>query len=162
MGCEVPLGLIEQWRKQFNISDPMRYVFESGSLGQKQLEQISIDCLRHQGASAKYGMHPGEVLFAGKNDFAALQAADILAWQVQNHMRRTVMVGGDPQDRRLAHQGFRLLRENRPMAIGFYSTDQTRKVFDDALDHRKRTGRWPWDPNPFVTTVKLGRSGSII
>jgi hypothetical protein len=136
------IGLLEEWRQQYKVSSPMQYVFDRGSLGQKQIEQIWNDYSSHPTARSKYGIVPGGVMFQDKSMFKPLQAADILAWQMQNHMRRTVMVGKSINDRE--HPGFRQLQENHPMNLGFYSTKQLRNVFDTARMFHQEHGRWPW------------------
>lgn len=148
------MGLIEQWRRQFNVTSPMQYVFDRGSLGQKQLEQVWDDCMLYESAQERYGIVPGGVMFADKRIFKPLQAADILAWQSQNHMRRTVMVGRDPNDPRYLHEGFKQLRENRPMMLGFYSDSQVKKAFDKTKAFYKQHGIWPWQRNPFSAKVR--------
>jgi hypothetical protein len=100
-------------------------------------------------------------MFQDKAVFKPLQAADILAWQVQNHMRRTVMIGRDPDDPRLLHPGFKMLREKRPMDLGFYSTDQLKRVFDAAKTMKETTGKWPWEPNSISARVRLTTPGVI-
>ena len=130
------------------ITIPMQYVFDEGSLGQSQINDIWAQYEQIKSAEQKYGIVPNGVMFQDDKFFKPLQAADILAWQVQNHLRRTVLVGRDPDDLKLAHSGFKVLRQKRPMDLGFYSTDQIRRVFDKAHEYHKSTGRWPWDQGP--------------
>jgi Protein of unknown function (DUF3800) len=156
------MGLIENWRKQFSITAPMQYVFESGSLGQPQIERVWKECLLHEGLDKKHGIVPNGVLFQDKRHFKPLQAADILAWQMQNHLRRTVMIGRDANDKKNAHQGFLLLRENRPMDLGFYSREQTRKSFERTKAFHDEKGVWPWEPEAKTDArVNLIEPGSV-
>jgi Protein of unknown function (DUF3800) len=141
------IGLIENYRKKFAITVPMQYVFDRGSLGQTQIEAVWKNCNLHDGSGEKYGIVPERVMFQDKAIFKPLQAADILAWQMQNHMRRTVMIGLDPNDLRYVHKGFRVLRDNRPMDIGFYSTEQLRVNFEQTKAFHAEHGIWPWTPN---------------
>jgi hypothetical protein len=144
------LGLLENWRFEHKITGPMRYIFDRGSLGEDQIKKVWDDSALHEGAERRYGIVPTGVMFQDKTVFKPLQAADILAWQMQNHMKRTVMMGKSPHDPRLAHDGFLQLRANRKTDLGFFSTDQMRKVFDDAQACKVKTGKWPWEP-PFVS-----------
>ena len=144
------LGFIDNWRQQFSVGVPMQYVFESGSLGEDQVDAVWKECLLHKESERKYGIVPNGVMFQDKRHFKPLQAADILAWQTQNHMRRTVMIGRDPGDKRLAHLGFRLLREGRPMDIAFYSREQVRLAFERTKAYHAEHGIWPWEPDSGV------------
>lgn len=144
------LGLLERWRYEHRITSPMQYVFDRGSLGENQIRKVWDDGALHEGADRRYGIIPQGVMFQDKAIFKPLQAADILAWQMQNHMRRTVLLGKSPHDAALVHPGFIRLRENIPTDLGFFSTDQMKKVFDGAKAQKEQTGKWPWEP-PFIT-----------
>jgi hypothetical protein len=145
------LGFIDNWRQQFSVAVPMRYVFESGSLGQDQIEAVWKECLLHKESERKYGIVPNGVMFKDKRYFKPLQAADILAWQMQNNMRRTVMIGRDPSDKKLSHHGFTMLREGRPMGIAFYSREQVRLAFERTKTYHTEHGIWPWEPDSGVS-----------
>jgi hypothetical protein len=140
------LGFIDNWRVDYSIADPMQYVFESGSRGEAQLRQIWKDCLLHKHSKERSGMVPDGVMFQNKRVFKPLQAADILAWQMQNNMRRTVMIGRNPLDRSLAHPGFLMLRDNRPMELAFYGRKHMQKAFDATRAYYEKNGVWPWEP----------------
>jgi hypothetical protein len=140
------MGYIDNWRQQFSISAPMQYVTESGSLGEEQIHRIWMECLLHKYSKEKYGIVPDGVMFEDKRHFKPLQAADILAWQMQNNMRRTVMVGQDPLDRGLAHSGFLMLRDGRPMELAFYSREQMRMALENTKNYHATHGIWPWEP----------------
>jgi hypothetical protein len=140
------MGLLDIWRQRYSITDPMQYVFESGSLGQHQLESIWDNILKHPGSEKKYGLVKDGVQFQSKKLFKPLQAADILAWQMQNHMRRTVMIGRDSNDIKLIHPGFLTLRNNRPMDLGFYSPKQVQEAFAVTKEFHSKNGLWPWEP----------------
>lgn len=155
------LGQLDNWRREFNVTVPMQYVFESGSPGQKQLERVWTDCLVHEGSEQKYGIVPNGVMFENKRHLKPLQAADILAWQMQNHMRRTVMIGRDPNDLSLVHPGFRLLRIDRPMDLGFYSRAQVKKAFDSTREFHAQHGGWPWEPGGPFARVRQAPPGSV-
>lgn len=81
IACAIEVG---QWLRQESDSAAM-FVFESGALGSSQLQKF-VDDVR---GDAK---HTGilSVSFAGKREFTPLQAADILAYEIQR------LPGGDP------------------------------------------------------------------
>jgi hypothetical protein len=144
------IGLLEQWRTKYKVTVPMQYVFDSGSLGEKQLHEVWRQTKEQPDAEDRYGIVPDGVMFQSSLAFKPLQAADILAWQAQNHMRRTIAVGRDVNDLRYVHPGFMLLRKNRPLDLGFYSAQQMRNVFETAKKHHEGTGKWPWEHRPIA------------
>lgn len=154
------MGLIDGFRQRYKITAPMRYVFESGAIGQKQIERVWEDRFRHKDAEKKYGFAADGVAFESKRFFKPLQAADILAWQMQNQMRRTVMLGRTSETK--IHPGFMALRQDRPMGLGFYSREQMEKVMVRSQDFHKQHGIWPWEPEAKqYSKVTLGEVGSV-
>jgi len=139
------IGLLEEWRRKYNVTSPMQYVFDRGSLGQEQLHQLWQEMERQPDAEQRYGIVPDGVMFQNKAVFKPLQAADILAWQAQNHMRRTIMVGHNVNDRRYLHPGFELLRRDRPLDLCFHTPEQMRSVFEKAKAFHSKAGIWPWE-----------------
>jgi hypothetical protein len=155
-------ALLEEWRKEFAVSKPLQYVFDrDSSRQQRELKKIWDDYAKLENARAKYGLDPNGVTFANKKNFTPLQAADILAWQMQNYMRRVVMAATETERRNREHRGFRMLRENRSMRLAFYSTEQVRKVFEDARRHHNSTGEWPWGAGPVDAHVMLTEPGVV-
>jgi hypothetical protein len=155
------LGLVENWREKFGITIPMQYVFDRGTLGQQQINDIWIQFEQIKSAEQKYGIVPRGVMFQDDKVFKPLQAADILAWQMQNHLRRTALIGLNPDDPKLVHPGFAILRHKRPMDLGFYSTDQLKRLFDKAKEYHESTGRWPWDQGPISARVMRTEPGIV-
>jgi hypothetical protein len=156
------LAFIENWRQEFSVTVPMQYIFESGSLGQDQIERVWKECLLYKNSDKRYGIVPDGVQFQNKRVFKPLQAADILAWQVQNNMRRTVMIGRDPNDRSVEHEGFRMLKDGRPMELLFYSREQVKQAFENTKASYRENGVWPWEPNSGVTfRARRTEPGSI-
>jgi hypothetical protein len=137
------MGFIDNWRQQLSLTIPMQYVFENGTAGQDQIEDVWKECLVRKSSERRFGMVPNGVMFKDKRFFKPLQAADILAWQMQNNMRRTVMIGRNPDDE--VHWGFRILRQNRPMELAFYSREQTKTAFERTKAYHTEHGIWPWD-----------------
>jgi Protein of unknown function (DUF3800) len=140
------MGYIDNWRQEFSVGLPMQYVFESGSPGEDQIHQIWKECLSHKNSEERYGIVPNGVMFQDKRFFKPLQAADILAWQMQNVMRRTVLIGRDPYDRKLVHPNFLMLRDRRPVDLMFYSREQMKQTFERTRTYHDEHGIWPWQP----------------
>lgn len=140
------LGLLAAWREQYKITPPIRYVFDQGS-PEEQIRAVWKLLASDPHYAARYGLAPEGCTFEDKKLFKPLQAADILAWQMRNHMRRVILAGKD--DVADCHPGFRALRQNRPMRLGFYSEAQMLKVFADLEDYEQIHGK-PASPSLFI------------
>lgn len=155
------LGFLEAWRDQRNIDTPIQYVFDQGSSGQWQIEELWTKYRNYEGASRRFGIHPSGFMFQDRKVFKPLQAADILAWQTQNQIKRTALMGRDPDDRSLMHKGLKQLLDKTPVEVGFYSRAQMRKVFDGAKEFKSKNGVWPWETNPLFAKVRRDEPGDI-
>jgi hypothetical protein len=156
------LCLIADWRQKLGIAEPMQFVFHRGSLGQDQINRIwQLEAKKNTALpELRFGIASEGVLFEDGAVFKPLQAADILAWQIQNHMRRTVMVG-KPTYFRAGHEGLVTLLKGRPVDAMFYSTEQLRKVFDNAKLYKQEHGDWPWEKARFRESAVLGKAGTV-
>jgi hypothetical protein len=156
-------GLLEKWRTKYCVAVPMQYVFDHGSLGEQQLGGIWDKYSRDERARTRYGIADDGVLFQSKTLFKPLQAADILAWQMHNHMRKVISRGCQPHEEyTLSHPGFRLLRDHQVLDLAFYSTEQLQGFFSKTKEHHNITGRWPWEgEGPIGGTVRLTEPGRI-
>ena len=157
-------GILEEWRKKYRIVVPMQYVFDGGSLGDRQLMEIWMRYSQEEEARTRYGLAEYDgVLFQSKKVFRPLQAADILAWQMHNHMRKVIVPGCQPHEEfSRSHPGFRLLRDRQSLNLGFYSTQQVQDFFEKTKKHHDITGRWPWEGHgPIGGKVRLTEPGRI-
>jgi hypothetical protein len=132
------LGLLANWRAQYKIVPPIHYFFDRGS-PKEQIVAVWKLLEKDPHYSQKYGLAPDGYAFEDKKLFKPLQAADILAWQMRNHMRRVIL--DDKDDVASCHRGFRVLRENRPMRLGFFSEQQMRQVFIDLEEYEQKHGK---------------------
>ncbi|MGH2510483.1 MAG: hypothetical protein ACRDHZ_24170, partial [Ktedonobacteraceae bacterium] len=158
------LGLLEAWRMKYRVALPMQYVFDRGSLGEWQLKEIWDKYSQDEEAKQRYGLSDDDgVSFQSKNVFKPLQAADILAWQMHNHMRKVIARGCQPHEEfALSHPGFRLLRDRQSLDLGFYSAKQTQDFFAKTKRHHEATGHWPWERGgPLGAKVTLTEPGKI-
>jgi len=120
------IGLIAKWRAQYNITSPVHYVFDQGS-PQAQIRAVWDVLASYKPTAEKFGLRPKGWGFQDKRIYKPLQAADILAWQMRNHMRRVMLEGKD--DETSCHPGFRALRQDRPMQLGFFTDAQLQGNF---------------------------------
>ena len=154
------LGLVEEWRASNGILAPMLYVFDRGN-PEEQINEVWEKCLDHPNAEQVYGIVPDGVQFQNKKLFKPLQAADVLAWQMQNHMRRTALIGRDPNDLSLMHEGFVRIRKKKSIDLGFFSTEQMRRMFERPVEFKQSRGIWPWEPNPLTARLRITIPGEI-
>ena len=122
------LFLLAKWRDASLITLPTEIVFDWEEPGSKKRSEISriLDSL-DDSIAKRFGMEYQGYSFHRRSDFKPLQAADILAWQMNRHMRK-IYPGPDREE--AAHEGFRILREDQEMDLGFL----TPKNIDDWLN----------------------------
>jgi hypothetical protein len=155
------LSSISDWRQQYEIRGPMQYVFDRGSLNEKRIEQIWKEDSRNSAAlvERRFGMVPEGIMFQDDAFFKPLQAADILGWQVQNHMRRTILIGLPTSTR--GHHGHEALWKNRSLTVSYYGTEQLEESFSGAKAYRDKEGKWPWEDNLFRERTIRREGGSV-
>jgi hypothetical protein len=121
------MGAIRDWRERYGITLPMQYVFD-WTTDESLKAEVSApwnnipnrdEWLRWYGIEDPKGFS-----FQEKAFFKPLQAADILAWQFNNHMKNVILEGKNDADN--THCNFRLLREDQEMVLGFYTEAQFR------------------------------------
>jgi hypothetical protein len=155
------LDLICDWREANQIYDLMQYVFDRGSLSQDRIEQIwkSESKLNSNLTAARYGMTPTGIMFEDDALFKPLQAADIFGWQVQNHMRRTAMIGIPTTAR--AHPNAEMIQGNRLVNVAYFGTEQLQDAFTKARLFKQDRGKWPWEDRPFRQRASLAKAGKV-
>jgi hypothetical protein len=118
---------IRAWRERYGISLPIRYVFDwEMDHTSKKIEitrLLDVIATPHNVEVARMlGVEPQGYSFEHASEFKPLQAADILAWQMRRHMQRIWPLRHD--DESICHRGFRLLREDQEMDLGFFTEQQ--------------------------------------
>jgi hypothetical protein len=116
---------IAEWKKRSLISFPIRYVFDWEMRHESkriEIEKLLDFISEHQDVAKLYGLEPAGYGFEHKEEFKPLQAADVLAWQMRSHMRKIWPAGQDVEE--LCHPGFRTLREDQEMDLGFFTEAQ--------------------------------------
>jgi hypothetical protein len=127
---------IAAWRESSGISLPMQYVFD-WEMGRKRKEIENIWNNMHESWEKRFGIEPEGYSFQRRHQFKPLQSADILAWQMNNHMRKIFPVGHDSLD--VLHPGFQVLREDQEMDLGFFTEEQI-KLWVRKIDEDESTG----------------------
>jgi hypothetical protein len=118
---------IAEWRRRYSVTVPMQYIFDWTEKGLPEREEIEDiwgkgGLLRYPKWEQEYGMQVDGCNFKRKETFKPLQAADILAWQMNNHVRKVMPLGRDDMDS--LHFGFEMLRTDQEMCLGFYTEEQ--------------------------------------
>lgn len=113
---------ISVWREKSLNSLPMQYFFDWEEPGTSKRIEISntLDNV-HEQLQPLFGLHTGGYGFQKKKNFKPLQAADILAWQMNNYIPKIYPEGETQENMKQLHPGFRLLRQDQEMNLGFFS-----------------------------------------
>lgn len=124
------MNAIARWRRDTRIIAPIRYTFDwEMNHSEKRIEITKIlDLLtqpNNQPTGDLIGLEPRGYGFEHKEEFKPLQAADILAWQMRSHVSRMWHLGKDEES--FCHAGFRLLREDQAVDLGFFTEEQIQK-----------------------------------
>ncbi len=72
-----------------------------------------------------------------------------------------VTVPRNPDDPKYLHPGFRQLRQDRPMDVGFFSRDQLRKLFERTASFHQQNGQWPWEKPSVYPRIVLSSIGGF-
>jgi uncharacterized protein DUF3800 len=128
------MNRIVRWREQSLIKHSVRYVFDWEMQRSQKREEISkvleiVARPQNREVADLLGLEPNGYSFEHKEEVKPLQAADILAWQMRSHMRTIWPLGKDDVSR--CHQGFKLLREDQDVDLGFFTEEQINKFVSD-------------------------------
>ena len=131
------LNRIVRWRAESLIRHPVRYVFDWEMQRSPKREEISkvLDVVarpQNWEVAGLLGLEPEGYAFEHKEESKPLQSADILAWQMRSHMRKIWPLGHDEVT--LCHPGFRSLRADQEMDLGFFTEDQINKFVSENGD----------------------------
>jgi hypothetical protein len=137
---------IADWRKKSLINLPMQYIFDFEMNNTTKHKELSVvfDTLSapvNENLAQWYGFEARGYGFQHKENFKPLQAADILAWQMRSHMRKVWALGHDEES--LCHSGFKLLREEQEMDLGFMTEEQVDGFVARAEQWEKENGPFP-------------------
>jgi len=81
LGARWCIAILEEWQKKHGIEYPIECVFEDGDFGRGKF----IELMRDERMPAP--------VFKNKEDFPGLQAADHIAWEQANHLKRERKTG---------------------------------------------------------------------
>jgi hypothetical protein len=74
--------LIENWRTENAIAEPIEYIFDRMSHGREEIDGIFRDAEAQDDSLHRYGIYKGCHSFRDKADIIPLQSADMIAWLV--------------------------------------------------------------------------------
>lgn len=127
------LSLVRSWYERYGQGKSVRYVFDDRqSMG--KVRQIWDTMKEHPEHAAKLGMMTNSLdgfAFSNANCSKPLQAADILAWNLNSHMRDVILKGRP--DAENCRPYFRQLRQRFPMKLGFQTDNQVKQAFVDLV-----------------------------
>lgn len=86
--CYLCMMLLGKWIDEQKLHDRVAYVFEAGHAFQKEAEFLMRLCKKHPQLAA-FGRYESHA-FVAKEDSAALQAADLYAWELGKFLDETV------------------------------------------------------------------------
>jgi hypothetical protein len=96
---------IHLWRKQSLISHPMQYIFDWEKPGTRKHTEISeLMTNVHEKLKPMFGLDTGGFSFQHRQAFKPLQAADILAWQMNAYMPKIYPQGETEADIERMHR----------------------------------------------------------
>lgn len=118
---------ISEWRDKTPPLNtfPMQYIFDWETPGTPKLLEVSSTLGNvHEKLKPMFGLDTGGFSFQHKGQFKPLQAADILAWQMNTYMPKIYPRGETLElAEKLLHPGFRLLRQDQEMDLGFFKEE---------------------------------------
>lgn len=136
------LGLIWRWRMDFNVTAPMQYIFDNVPKGRRpkgQIMQIWQEIDADPEAESKFGLSRQDgYQFQDKKIFKPLQAADILAWHVYDHMQN--VIGKGRHDIRDMRESFKPLRDGREARLAWFTKVQLESYLEELRELGKRAG----------------------
>lgn len=86
------LAYLEVWRRQWYMDQPMDYEFDTVNEGKHEIIDLFDDIGKRKIATS-FGIEPHGYGFRSSKRVFPLQAADILAWEGNKHMRDSQMGG---------------------------------------------------------------------
>lgn len=132
------------WRAQSFNAHPMQYIFdweEPGTTKRAEFTQPMTNV--HEKLRPLFGLDTGGFSFQKRKDSKPLQAADILAWQMNAYMPKIYPQGETEADLGKIHPGFRALRENQEVTLGFYTSSNLQAWIDQILEFEATHGVIP-------------------
>jgi hypothetical protein len=135
---------IHLWRHQSNNVLPVKYVFDWETPGTSKYREITrLMTTIHPNLQPLFGLDTGGFCFESRRVAKPLYAADILAWQMNSHIRKIYPRDESEEDLRELHPGWRLLRENQDLTLGFYTPSNIRAWLDRLLEFERDHGIIP-------------------
>jgi hypothetical protein len=133
-------GILTEWYAKYGQGKAIQYVFENrqGMGKVRQVWEVLKENLKVANKIGARPQAPDGISFQSPKLSTPLQAADILAWNMNAHLR-DVILKGFPDDEKHTQPYFQILR-NHPMRIGFLTTKQTQDAFEATREYEEREG----------------------
>jgi len=141
------MALIGKWRLNSGITLPTRYIFDRMGKGRDEIGALWEGVPGEDWKEQIFGMERDGFSFQNKANLKPLQAADILAWQTNWHMRNVVTAGKHDLDD--CHPHFKILRLDQEMDLGFLTEENfknTIEIKQKALDSLQAMSKYQSRP----------------
>jgi hypothetical protein len=139
------MSLVSDWYSAYGQGKAIQYVFEDRP-GMGKVKQI-WDLLKEAPViSESLGAKPNApdgFSFQNPRYFKPLQAADMLAWNLNSHLRDVILKGLPDRDP-YVRPYFLQLRNDRPMRLGFLTEEQMKASFETLDETERETGLRPY------------------
>lgn len=116
---------VRQWADRYNHHEPIAYVFEDGTCGASELHRMKRDLSRNEPERKHYQFD--SLIFQDKKARGALQAADILAYELHKEMKNYIVPGKRLKDPR--YSGIELLHGQPIDFCVHYAKERLRSSF---------------------------------
>jgi hypothetical protein len=136
------MGRIKQWRLKYGITLPMQYFFDNENRpdAREEIDMMWRDVEKRSDWAQWYGIEREDGhSFQSRSIFKPLQAADILAWQMNSHMRNVILAGKHDEDD--CHPNFRILRADQEIELGWVNEEQLQALVEKEIAYREQHGK---------------------
>ena len=119
----------------------MQYIFDWEKPGTpKHLEITQLMTNVHDKVKPLFGLDTGGFSFQPRDKFKPLQAADILAWQMNAYMPKIYPRAETEEDLKKLHPGFLALRADQEVTLGFYTQSNLQAWLDQVIEFEATQG----------------------
>jgi hypothetical protein len=139
------MSLITDWYAKFGQGKAIQYIFEDRP-GMSKVKQLFDVLKENRLMSAALGARTDTAdgfSYQNKKYFKPLQAADMLAWNLNAHLRDVILKGKPDRDPYIRPY-FAKLRDHRPLKLGFLTEEQVKLSFETIALTEQEMGVRPY------------------